>query len=125
MQTATGCVLDRRREDVRQSPLRGLDFVEVGPSQTVLEVFFLGKAPPNLEAANVIITGGRPVSVTGLRLNRQPDPTLDDWMEVDVDRPGDFSLYTLALVKLDANGHPTGSLLDGLDPIFATATFSF
>ncbi|HME21283.1 MAG TPA: hypothetical protein VKI44_08005, partial [Acetobacteraceae bacterium] len=68
MQTATGCVLDRRREDVRQAALYGLDFVEVGPSQTVLEVFFLGKAPPNLEAANVIITGGRPVSVTGLRL---------------------------------------------------------
>ena len=85
-------MLERRREDVRQAPLYGLDYVEVGPTQTVLEVFFLGRAPPDLEAANVAISGGMPVKVTGLRLNRQRDPTLDDWMEVDVDRPGDFSL---------------------------------
>jgi hypothetical protein len=113
-QTAAGCTLERRREDVRQSPLFGLDYVEVGASQTMLEVFFLGKAPPNIKAANVTITGGRPVKVTSLRLNRQTDPTLDDWMEVDVDQPGDFSLYTLALLGLD-----------NLDPIFADATFSF
>ena len=118
-------MLERRREDVRQAPLYGLDYVEVGPTQTVLEVFFLGRAPPHLEAANVAISGGMPVKVTGLRLNRQRDPTLDDWMEVDVEQPGDFSPYTLALVKLDASGRPTTNRLDGLDPIFATTTFTF
>ena len=120
-----GCSLERRREDVRKSSLLGLDFVEVDTTQTRLEVFFLGKAPKTLTAANVTLTGGAPVNVTGLRLYRQPDPTLDDWMEVSVDRPGDFSTYTLSLVKLDASGHPTNTPLDGFDPLFATATFSF
>ncbi|HEY1427465.1 MAG TPA: hypothetical protein VGF50_12395 [Caulobacteraceae bacterium] len=123
--TATACTLERRREDVRQAPLYGLDYVEVGPSQTMLEVFFLGRAPPGLEAANVTISGGRPVRVTGLRLNRQHDLTLDDWMEIEVDEPGDSSLYTLALVQLDDHGRPTGKPLAGLDPIFGTATFTF
>ena len=120
-----GCSLERRREDVRKSSLLGLDFVEVDTTQTRLEVFFLGKAPKTLTAANVTLTGGAPVNVTGLRLYRQPDPTLDDWMEVSVDHPGDFSTYTLSLVKLDSSGHPTNTPLDGFDPLFAAATFSF
>ncbi len=122
---AAGCALERRREDVRKSSLLGLDFVEVDATQTRLEVFFLGKAPQTLKEANVRITGGAAVKVTGLRVYRQPDPTLDDWMEVRVDRPGDFSTYTLALVKLDASGHPTDQPLAGFDPMFASAAFSF
>jgi hypothetical protein len=125
MDGTADCTLDRRREDVRQSNLLGIDFVEVGPSQTGLEVFFLGKAPANLEAANISITGGSPVSVTTMRLYRQPDPTLDDWMEVDVSAPGDFSDYTLSLFKLDANGNQTDQPMAGLDSLFAAATFNF
>ena len=116
-----GCSLERRREDVRQSSFLGLDFVELDATQTRLEVFFLGKAPQTITAANVSITGGAAVKVTGLRVYRQPDPTLDDWMEVSVDRPGDFSTYTLLLVKLDGSGKP----LDGFDPLFASVAFSF
>src|SRR5262245_212389 len=107
------CGLERRREDVRQAALYGLDFVEVGPDQTALEVFFLGKAPPKLDVDNISITGGSPVTVTSLRINRQRDPTLDDWLDVRVDRPGDFSTYTFALVKLDDAGRPTDQPMDG------------
>jgi hypothetical protein len=119
------CTLDRRREDVRKSKLLGIDFVEVGPSQTSLEVFFLGKAPPSLTIANIAITGGSPVSVTDMRLYRQRDPAIDDWMEVDVSAPGDFSDYTLSLLALDNGGHQTNQPMAGLDPLFATATFNF
>lgn len=123
--TVTGCRIERRREQVREAPLLGIDFVEVGAQQTMLEVFFLGRSPAKLEAANVVITGGSSVSVTGLRVYRQTDPTLDDWMEVDVDRPGDFSLYTLALVQTDENGRPTPQPMGGFDPLYASAQFSF
>lgn len=120
------CTLDRRREDVRKSKLLGIDFVEVGPVQTSLEVFFLGKAPASLTAANIAIAGGgSPVSVTDMRLYRQRDPTIDDWMEVDVNAPGDFSDYTLSLLALDNSGRQSSQPMAGLDPLFATATFNF
>ena len=123
--TSAICTIERRREDVRQSQFRGIDFVEVGPSQTTLEVFFLGKAPASLRAANVAITGGSPVSVVTVQVFRQRDPTLDDWMEVTLAKPGDFSDYTLSLVTVDKNGNQTGEPIEGLDPLFASATFNF
>ena len=119
------CREDRRREDVRRSALLGLDFVEVDDAQTTLEAFFLGRAPQGLGAANVTITGGSAVRVTGVQVYRQRDLTLDDWMQVRLDRPGDFSTYTLALVELDERGQPTSTPLSGLDPRYARATFSF
>ena len=125
MQSATGCCWNAVARTCGRRRSTGSTLSRSATTRRMLEVFFLGKAPPNLEAANVRITGGRPVSVASLRLNRQSDPTLDDWMEVDVNQPGDFSLYTLALVKLDENGHPTDAPMDGFDPIYATATFSF
>ena len=62
--TVAGCRIERRREQVREAPLLGIDFVEVGAQQTMLEVFFLGRAPAKLEAANVVITGGAVRSVS-------------------------------------------------------------
>jgi len=124
------CREERRREAVRSAALLGLDFVEVDPAavppQTVLQVFFLGKAPDNIQPPNVTITGGSPVTVKSVNYPAtKGDPTLDDWMEVTVDRPGDFSAYTLGLVELDAQGRPTATPMDGLDARYATATFSF
>lgn len=123
--TANGCAEEHRRADLRGSSLYALDYVEVSASQTTLEAFFIGRAPPNLAAANVVVDGGRPVAVTGITVTRQDDLTLDDWMEVRVDRPGDFSTYTLSLRALDDRGRPTGKALDGLDPIYGSARFSF
>jgi len=124
------CREERRREDVRKANLLGLDYVEVDPAavppQTVLEVFFLGKKPDNIQPANVTITGGSPVRVKSVHYPAaKGDPKLDEWMTVTVDAPGDFSTYTLALVKLDDQGRPTTAPMDGLDARYATATFSF
>jgi hypothetical protein len=124
---SVSCLDEGRREDVRRSPLLGIDFVEVDEAQTTLDVFFLGRAPAGLEAPNVVITGGSPVGVAWIDVFRfeKTDPAHDDWMQVRLDRPGDFSAYTLALQKTDERGRPTGEALDGLDPRYATAAFSF
>ena len=121
----SACERQQRSADVRKSALVGIDYVEIGAVQTTLQVFFLGKAPPGLHAGNVAISGGQPVAVTSVRVNRQRDATLDDWMEVGLDRAGDFSTYTLALIGLDEAGHPTGEPLSGCDPRRSSACFSF
>ena len=120
-----GCSLDRRREVVRQSPLLGIDYVEVSPAQTTLEVFFLGRAPAKLTAANIAITGGAAVTITGLRVQRERDLTLDDWMEITLNKPGDVSTYALSLVQSDETGAQTDKPLAGCDPVYASASFSF
>jgi hypothetical protein len=125
----TICEKHARRQDVRDAALYGLDYVEIADdSQRLLEVFFLGRAPAGIEAANIRITGGRKIrdlKVTGLRVVRQRDPSLDDYMEVSLDRYGDFSIYTLSLVTLDKQGRPTEEPLPGFDPLYASADFSF
>jgi hypothetical protein len=123
MNGALHCGLELRREQVRQAPLLGLDFVEVDETQTMLEVFFLGRAPKELTAANIVISGGAPVRVTAIRVYRQRDATLDDWMEVDVNQPGDFSTYTLSLVQPGPTGTPVP--MAGFDPLYASVSFSF
>src|SRR5579872_3550399 len=98
------CRVERRLDDVRAANLFGLDYVEVSDDQLTLTVFFLGKAPQTLEKANLALTGGRrirDVKITGLRVQRLKDPTLDDLLEVTVDKPGDFSTYTLSVVAVD------------------------
>lgn len=113
------CRDELRRQDSRRAPLLGLDYVEVDQTQTVLEVFFLGRAPETLTADQITITGGRPVRVLGIRVHRQKDPTFDDWFNVTVDRPGDFSTYTLSIAGRD------GKPLEGFDPRYASVCFSF
>ena len=117
------CGLERRREAVRAAALLGLDYVDVSASQTQLDVFFLGRAPQPLTEANIQVTGGAPVTVTGLRVFRQKDTTLDDWMEIEVDQPGDASIYTLSLAQTDEAG-ATGPM-SGVDPIYGSVSFSF
>ncbi|HEY1425693.1 MAG TPA: hypothetical protein VGF50_03395 [Caulobacteraceae bacterium] len=120
---AESCGLDNRREAVRASALLGLDSVDVSPSQTQLDAFFLGRAPQALEAANIRLTGGAPVNVLSVQVFRQSDLTLDDWMEVVVDQPGDASTYTLSLVETDESG--VSGPMPGVDPIYGSIDFSF
>jgi hypothetical protein len=122
------CRDERRREDVRAASLFGLDYVEVvDEQQLTLNVFFLGKAPQNIEQANVVLTGGRrirDVQIKSVSVKRQPDPTLDDYLEIRVTKAGDFSDYTISLVKT-ANGQPTNEPMDGFDPRYDQVSFSF
>ena len=96
------CHQEQRRDDVRAASFFGLDYVEVSDDQLTLYVYFLGKAPKKVEKANLRIEGGRrirDVQVTGVLMRRQADRTLDDFMEVTVNRAGDFSTYTLRCLE--------------------------
>ncbi len=77
------CREDRRREDVRKNALLGIDFVEVDATQKKLQVFFLGRAPSNVEIPNVRVTGGSAVAVTWVNVTRQlKGASIDETMDV-------------------------------------------
>lgn len=114
------CRDDRRRAEVRRQERNGIDYLEVSDDQTRLTVYFLGHAPEGLTVENVRITGGRrirDIRVVGVEICPQTDPERDNCMVVTVDRPGDFSTYTLCLVDLPEN------LL--FDPRYRCIDFSF
>ncbi|MCW8084269.1 putative baseplate assembly protein [Roseococcus sp. MDT2-1-1] len=96
----------------------GLDFIEVDEAQTTLMVYFLGRAPRAISADNIRLAGGRgpsdQVKVVGVKVRSSDDPAYDDVLHVFVDKPGDYSPYTLSLVGLE-----------GIDPRYASLEFSF
>jgi hypothetical protein len=97
------CRDDRRRHQVRRRHFNGLDYLEVSDDQLRLTVYFLGPAPEGITPANVRIRGGRrirDVEVVDVKTCPQVDPELDNCLVVTVDKPGDFSTYTLCLVDL-------------------------
>ena len=106
-----------RREKVRQhKQLNGLDYLEVGQieqselsleSQRELTVYFLGKAPVELDDKNIRIEGGqriRDIQVTSVEIHKNESVEFDDYMTVIVDRPGDFSTYVLSVVEKNEQG---------------------
>lgn len=122
------CREEHRLDDVRAANLFGLDYVEVSDNQLTLYVYFLGKAPQKFERANLALSGGRrirDVQITDLRVQRLKDPTLDDYLEVTVNKPGDFSTYTLSAVETGKSGHPAGQPMQGFDPAYSQVQFSF
>lgn len=109
------------------SDLNGIDYLEVNESQHILTLFFLGKAPTEIRKRNVVIEGGariRDIEVVKIRLCRIDDPERDDCLKVFVDKPGDFSTYTLKLVNA-YGGRPSDEPFDGFDPRYAQIDFSF
>lgn len=130
--TSEYCRDERRRDLVRrhtdaygQPDRNGIDYIEVSDDQRKLTVFFLGRAP-DITAANVRIDGGQRifVQVVEVQLCRADDPEQDDCLNVFVDRPGDFSTYTLRLVKAVLD-RPGDQPLEGFDPRYAQIAFSF
>lgn len=127
------CRKEERREEVRAASLFGLDYVEVGnigsgDDQRTLYIYFLGKMPAEFEKGNLALSGGRrirDIQITDLRAFRFQDPTRDDYVEVDVDKSGDFSTYTLSAVEMDAEGRPTGDPMAGFDRRYSKVSFSF
>lgn len=115
------CHDDARREAVRAKPeLNGLDYVDVSDDQRSLTVYFLGKALQAIKKGRTEyfrIEGGRRIRnirVTGVDVVRETDPELDDYVTVQVDKPGDCSTYTLRLVGLK-----------DIDPFYDHVEFSF
>jgi len=149
MKTHEICIGEERRESVRGASLNGFDYVEVtGDDQRTIAVYFLGKAPPAIEVEghprppitkrNVRIEGGRRirnVRVLDVSIHRNEHPREDDWMEITVDKAGDFSPYTLRLVETDERGHPIVDRdesgreqfrpFHGFDPRYTELEFSF
>ncbi len=118
------CSSDPRRDAVRRFGGRnGLDFVEVSDDQRTLNVYFLGKLPPEFVPdgpgieRHLRIEGG--IRVTDVRIvdvdvQVNEDDDVDDWLVVSLDRYGDHSRYVLRLVDVA-----------GVDPMYAAVDFSF
>ncbi len=128
--TTIACGQQSRRDDVRHAQRRyGLDYLEVSPDQRTLTVTFLGPAPDSIAKENILIEGG--ARITGISVIRvvinhsAPDADQDDTMDVTVNQQGDFSTYTLRVVALDDQGHPTDQPPAGFDLRYDRITFSF
>ncbi len=135
------CKNELRRNQVRHKKgLNGLDYVEVSDDQLCLTVYFLGKAPLQLEKENIRIQGGRRIvniQVTGLEIHSDIDcPDVDDCAHITVDKSGDFSTYRLCLIEIDSHtkkpvvdiGPQAGQQfrpMSGIDPRYACLDFSF
>ncbi len=112
------CRDERRRAAVRAHPsLNGIDFLEVLPDQRTLQVHFLNPLTDlALRPDKLRIEGGdriRDVAVTDVR----PDSRNNRVLVVQVNKPGDFSTYTLRTMQ-DADRL-------WLDPLLASIDFSF
>jgi hypothetical protein len=122
------CQGESRRDLVRGSHFYGLDYVETSQDQLTLTVYFLGRAPQKITAANLQIQGGEritDVAVVSVILTPANDPALDDSMEVTVNHPGDFSTYCLSVRALDEPGRPANTPMAGFDPRYASVEFTF
>ncbi len=117
------CSAKNRRALVLATPtLNGIDFLEVvGPSgcgrQLALTLLKDARSL-TLTPDNVAITGGSPVSVTSISPATNDDPFV---LTVNLDGPGDFSPYQLAVVAGPGITEPP----DGFDPQLSTVSFSF
>lgn len=125
------CKNNQRRDAVRATPqLNGLDYLEVSDDQLTLTVYFLGKAPPQLDKDNIIITGGRRINgiqVTSVDIHREEDPETDDCVHIGVDKVGDFSTYCVCLIESyqDKEGCKNTRPMSGFDPRYVCLEFNF
>ena len=137
--TRYSCCDEHRLEDVRAHPtLTGIEYLEVvdDPSlpvadrqRTLLVHLVADGLQPfavkdgyagALNPTNVVVLGGeriRNVDVAGVSV----DPAQPRILIVTVDRAGDFSPYTLRVVR----SHEDQTRLDHFDPILSSVEFSF
>jgi hypothetical protein len=133
------CCDERRRHQVRDpaSGLNGIDFLEVldtdaptaSERQRKLFVYFLKDLSPNqLTADNVLIEGGeriRDINVLSATIGTGDQANV---LTVEVDQPGDYSIYTLRLVQNAQHALGTGGggeQPEGFDPVLSAVSFSF
>lgn len=144
--------LARAAAFANRAELNAIDYVEVSDDQLTVLVYFMGEMPQlagggqpgGLAPVNVRITGGEAVTnvaVTGLTVQRAGADPFDDEEDEDgqdgpatgaalavrVDRPGDFSTYTVSLgtVSLGSAAATGWGPLPGFNPAFSSATFNF
>jgi hypothetical protein len=124
------CCDERRRDSVRGTTLNGIDYLEVidldaatdADRQRFLRVHFVNNIKPaSLGADNVTISGGeriRPIVILDATIGTGNDA---DVLTVEVEQPGDYSIYTLSLVSGSTDPFPP----KGIDPRLAWVEFSF
>lgn len=110
------------------SDINGIDFIEVQDDPTLpddqrqrsLSLHFVKPlAGLALAIDNVAIHGGERIS--DIRVTAVTPGAEDSILNIDVDRAGDFSMYTLCLLANGSNSEPPA----GIDPASATVDFSF
>lgn len=145
------CCEERRRNAVKGAPsaINGIEFLEVvdraGDSpevrQRTLKVHFIKPlAPGGLQINNILIEGGervrdiRVIGVTGGTASSSPPSDGPEVLTVEVAEPGDFSTYTLRVVRDAARARAAAAEdgdsefrkpPDGFDPILSAVDFSF
>jgi hypothetical protein len=119
------CNDERRRNEIaRRNDLNAIDFLEVEEDQTLLFVHFVHDPTGlGLVRANVQIEGGERIQdihvvQTSVGVDARSGSS-DPVLVVEVNTPGDFSIYTLRLIAF------SGSPLTGLDPVLRAIDFSF
>lgn len=135
MTTQYRCNNQQRRTLVRETKvngrprLNGIDYLEVASDRKTLLVYFIhplaestenNRVPLNLAsltAENVVISGG--TRLQGVQV--ESVSSFANMLTVRVDQVGDFSTYTLRLVKSSASSTPP----EGFDSQLAAIDFSF
>ena len=125
------CCEERRRNAVAAHPtLNGIEFLEVSDDpadapeqrQRTLYVHFIKDlAPAALTVQNIRIEGGeriRHIKATNVTFAPAGEAKV---LSVEVDRAGDFSNYTLRLVRSSADADAP----EGFDPVLSAVDFSF
>jgi hypothetical protein len=117
---------EQRRQEIRRQRKNGLDYVEISDDLCSLYVYFLGSVPEDLKKQNILIEGGqhiRNLQVTDLQV--ESPPNCESYLTVNLDQPGDFSVYTLRLVSLDEQGKPTNQPYHNFDSRYSQVEFKF
>jgi hypothetical protein len=124
------CCDERRRNAIRGTALNGIDFLEVldqdaaveADRQRFLFVHFVNPlAPGALAVDNFCLDGGeriRDIAILSATIGAGPQAHV---VTLEVEEPGDFSIYRLSLVE-DAT-HPGPPA--GFDPVLSAVEFSF
>ena len=124
------CCDELRRAALRDGPINGIDFVEVvdrdAPSpdmrQRILHLHLVNDPGATVFTTdNVEIVGGeriRGIAVTDVQMGLGPQTNV---VVVEVDRPGDFTTYTIRLVRGPLDPRPP----EGFDPVLSVIDFGF
>ena len=119
--------------------LNGLDYLEVTEEPRTLKIYFLRKASEQLKKAfdpqnppagkQIRFEGGRRIAARDLIVKKVyvavTAPEKDDYLVIELKEPGDFSIYTLSLVKLDGANKPTTEPMEGIDPRYYQLKVNF
>ncbi|MEB3283264.1 MAG: putative baseplate assembly protein [Lyngbya sp.] len=115
------CQNEERRNKIRNLPkdhlgLNGIDYLKIDGDRQTIIVYFIHPLT-DLKVENILITGGT------RRQNLQVESVSysENELTVRVDRVGDYSTYTLRLVKSSTSPTPPA----GFDPLLSQIEFSF